>query len=81
MTTISTFTYTVPDLEAAADAAKAATVGALVREGLLDEQEADMWARRHTIIYRRKGIFHTFSKIWKDTVENDNFELVVVEVK
>ena len=63
------YTLTQSDLEDLADVVKTVIVGGLVKEGLLESDIAEDWARTHTLIARKKSIFRTISRLWKDTAE------------
>ena len=80
MATMELYRMTRKELEDFADQVKAAVVSALVGEGYCEEETADQWCARHTILLRNKSIFRTITKLWK---EDEGYELadVVMIVK
>lgn len=56
-------------LEENADIVKLAVVTVLVKEGLLDFDEADKWCSSHGIVVMRKSIFRTISNLWENETE------------
>ena len=67
-------------LEDYADSVKVIIVGALAGDGLIDKEIADTWCSEHTVIRRKKNIFRTISKLWRDTEEAEGMYMMVVEV-
>ncbi len=83
--TMSTYSYyqmTDEDLEDQADFVKCRVLAALAVDDLISEDDAESWARNHTLIKRKKGFFRTISDKWKkEEVEVDSsFWLVVKKV-
>jgi len=70
MGTIETYTYTKSELEESCDVAKTAIVQALVKEGMLDETEAEQWCKTHTIMIRNKPFFRTLTDRWRKHKED-----------
>ena len=70
---------TIDELEDFADDIKAAVVGALVREDIIPEDDADEWCAEHTVIFRKKSFFRTISRLWKDAPSADGLYIIIME--
>ena len=74
------YLYSKENLETQADFVKRQVVGALVIEGLLEEEVADEWCENHTLIYKAKGFFRTLSDKWfKQQEDKDSMYWIVVK--
>jgi len=78
LATIKTYNLTQRDMEDFMDTAKAAVIKAMVKEGVLDGEEAEDWGMTHTIILRKKNIFRAISNIWDEAKEVDGDYVLVV---
>jgi hypothetical protein len=67
------------ELEDLIDTVKLVVVGALVKEKIMKEDEADKWCEDHTIIIRKKTFFKTISDKWFNKKEEKNDLLIVVK--
>ena len=80
MTTIQTWNLSKEEMEDFMDHAKAAVMKSLVREGVLDLEEADEWSKTHTIILKKKNFFRTITNIWEQEQETDGTYVLVVQI-
>ena len=64
MSTMQTYTFTGEELEECLDVAKLTLLQALVRDGKMEQEAADQWAKDHTIVRRSKGFFRTLSDLF-----------------
>ena len=69
--------FDLSTLEDHSDAVKAAVLKALVRDGLLSEEQADTWASSHTVLHRHKNIFRTVSNIWEKNIESNGYYVII----
>lgn len=75
------YTLSTEEYEEAMDHAKAAVISALVKEGVMTNEEGDEWSVSHTIIVRKKNVFKTFlSKFWDDSKKAEGNYLLVVSL-
>lgn len=81
MSSLDTFAMMKDDFENEADKIKAIILDALVKDGLLGENQADNWCKTHTIILRKKSIFRTISDAWKKEHDSQGYLYVVVSLK
>lgn len=82
MATFNYYQMTNEDLERNADYVKVVLLDALVKEGVLDKDQAEEWSESHTIVRRKKSIFRTLSDKWKKekTEANSYYFLVVRKI-
>lgn len=78
MSTITTWDLSLEDMNAWHETAKVGVLKALVDEGLLTQDVADVWCKTHTIIVRKKSFFRTISRLWADEPELKGYHLLVV---
>jgi hypothetical protein len=68
------------DLEEVADSIKVTILRALVNESLLEHDEAERWARTHTVITKHKTFFRTISNFWNRAIDDGGFFYLVVKL-
>lgn len=79
MGTISTWTMSKSELEDNYDQIKSVVVGALVKEGAIEQDLADEWCAEHTVILSKKSIFRTITdKFSKSEGSKDSYLIKVV---
>jgi hypothetical protein len=77
---IEMWSVTISEVESLADDLKMFVVGAMVRDGLLEKEVADEWAKEHTIIVRKKNIFRTITNLWEKAEEAKGYYFLVVSI-
>jgi len=73
------YSLTKENLESHSDQVKVSVLDALVSDGLLQLDEAELWCERHTLILSKKSFFRTISDKWRkrDSVNGVGYLLVV----
>jgi len=78
---METFTITERGIEESADAIKAVVLTSLVKDGLLSFDDAEEYAKTHTVLYRKKSFFRTITNLWnKQEYDDDKFYFLVVSI-
>ena len=62
------------------DKAKTVVLASLVDEGIINKDDADKWCATHTIILKKKTFFRTISKIWGQTKDDDDYNMIAVKL-
>jgi hypothetical protein len=78
--TIQTYNFSQTEAEDFMDKTKSVVMSALVKEGVLEYEEAEEWSKTHTVILRKKTIFRTITNIWTEATEIDGSYLLVVKL-
>ena len=80
MATVEYFSTDNAGLEVCADQVKVVVLGALVRDGALEQDVAEEWSKSHTIVRRTKSFFRTLTDLFRKTEESDGVYLLVVKL-
>lgn len=63
-----------------AEAVKVTVIAALVKDGLIDQNEAQDWAEQHCVLVKRDNMFRSIMKKIKQENELQDNTYIVVEV-
>lgn len=74
------FTLDKEDLENTADLVKELVMKALVKDGLLNFEDAENWSKVHTVLVAKKAFFRTLSGLWNKEKENGKVYLNIVKI-
>lgn len=76
---IKTFSYTKDEVEDLSDLVKVSILRALVREGVMKQNDADIWAKTHSVVFKEKRWF-SFLTENEDETKTDKFYIHVVKM-
>ena len=79
---IEMYEMTKEDLEDNIDKGKTIILQALVKDGLINESDAEDWSKANAVFLVKKGFFRTVSDHWKNSEsKTGNYHYRVVEIK